>query len=271
MRLSKIPSEDQRLVRFCGKRKEMEKAEDLDPAPGSQLTSTSTLGNSMGTPRRSVIRPRSELFQNTFRGESDQHQPNGESHFYFNEPSIKPMVAKANSLTGQDYTLGLVRDKEVEMIWNHIYRHKKFNHTTRVPIWESNENRPSVIVTHKSNRLEDLDIDFDDIKVTSSEGDIEKIHNISKFNVQNPTIEIMQNLYFVDEVPLIDTLRNSFFAIWRTLPLGETVMGDYIRFCKDKSATLPRCWVGMTLKQTRWVTKSFAAFSKPSQAENISC
>ena len=109
----------------------------------------------------------------------------------------------------------------------------------------------------KQKRVEDLDrvldIDFDDIKVTSSEDDIEKMLDISKFNVQNPTIEMMHNLYFVDvdEVPFIDTLRNSFFADWRTLPLGETVMGDYIRFCHDKTATLPRSWMGMALKQTR--------------------
>ena len=257
MRLSKILSEDQRAVRFCGKRKEMERTEDLVPTVG-QPTFKATMENSMGTPRRSVIRPRSELFPNTFQGESDQHQPDGESHLQCIVNPMKPVAsAKANSLTGQDSTLGLVRDKEVEMIWRYIYRHKKFNHTTRVPFSESNQNRPCVIVTHKHKKVEDLDrvldIDFDDIKVTSSEDDIEKILNIGKFNVQNPTIEMMHNLYFVDvdEVPFIDTLRNSFFADWRTLPLGETVMGDYIRFCQDKTATLPRSWMGMALKQTR--------------------
>ena len=263
MRFVKIVSEDRPAVSFRGK--EMEKAEDLDPT-GSQPTSKSTIG----TPRRSVIRPRSELFQRsvirprselfrksvirprselfptTFRGESDQPLQDGESHIHFNEPNMKQVATKASSLT----TLGLVGEKEVEIIRKYIYRHKKFNNTTRVSFLESHQNRPSVIVTHKQKGV-DLHIDFDDIKVTSSEDDIEKMLNLSKFNVQNPTIESMHNLYFVDEAPFIDTLRNSFFAIWRTLPLGEIVMGDYIKFSQDKTATLPNYWMAMALKQTR--------------------
>ena len=221
MRLSKILSEDQRAVRFCGKRKEMEKTEDLGPTVG-QPTSKATMDNSMGPPRRSVIRPRSELFPKTFRDLSDQHQPHEESHLQCNMNPMRPVASvKANSLTGQNSSLGLVRDKEVEMMWNYIYRHKKFNHTTRVSFSESNQNRPSIIVTHKQKRVEDLDrvldIDFDDIRVTSSEDDIEKMLNISKFNVQNTTIEMMHNLYFVDvdEGPFIDTL------LIPSLPIGE--------------------------------------------------
>ena len=61
----------------------------------------------------------------------------------------------------------------------------------------------------------------------------------------------MYNLYFVDNVSYVDTLRKSFFAVWRTLPLGESVMADYIRFCQDKTATLPNYWTRMAVKQTR--------------------
>ena len=137
-------------------------------------------------------------------------------------------------------TLVFVGEKEREMIWNYIYRHKKFNHTKRVPFSESHQNRPSVIVGHKHIGEEDLgratDVDFHEISVPSFEDDLDELLNISKFNLQNPAIEMMYNLYFVDEAPLIDTLRNSFFANWRALPLGEVVMDDYIRFCKDKDA-----------------------------------
>ena len=64
----------------------------------------------------------------------------------------------------------------------------------------------------------------------------------------------MYNLYFVDEMPYahcIGMVRNSFFATWRTLPLGERVMADCIKFCQDKTATLPDYWMDMALKQTR--------------------
>ena len=101
-----------------------------------------------------------------------------------------------------------------------------------------------------------------------AEIDIEKMLNVSHFYLQKPTfdmynlyfvdevpydecIESMHNLYFADEATFIDTLRNSFFAIWRTLPLGEIVMGDYIKFSQDKTATLPNYWMAMALKQTR--------------------
>ena len=49
----------------------------------------------------------------------------------------------------------------------------------------------------------------------------------------------------------IGLFRNSFFATWRTLPLGERVMDDYIKFCQNKTATLPNYWIDMAFKQTR--------------------
>ena len=136
-------------------------------------------------------------------------------------------------------TLGLVGEKERELIWKYIYQHKKFNHTTRVPFSEPHQNRPSVIVGHKHIGVEDLErapvVDFQEISAPSFDDNLDELLNISKFNLQNPTsIEMMYNLYFVDEAPLIDTLRNSFFANWRTLPLGEVVMDDYIRFAKTR-------------------------------------
>ena len=76
---------------------------------------------------------------------------------------------------------------------------------------------------------------------------------IRNLNSQQQIID-MYNLYLVDEMPYahcIGMFRNSFFATWRTLPLGERVMGDYIKFCQDKTATLPNYWMDMTFKQTR--------------------
>ena len=214
MRLSEVLSEEERAVRFTGKRRkvEMERTRGDLGTGGSQQNVKSTLENLMGIPRRSVIRPRSELFLE----EVDQHRVDGESHVH------------------------CIGEKERELIWNYIYRHKKFNHTKRVPFSESHQNRPSVIVGHKHIGEEDLgratDVDFHEISVPSFEDDLDELLNISKFNLQNPAIEMMYNLYFVDEAPLIVTLRNSFFANWRALPLGEVVMDDYIRFCKDKAA-----------------------------------
>ena len=225
MRLSKVLSEEQRAVRFTGKRRkvEMERKHFLETGR-SQQTVESTLDNLKGgtPPRRSVIRPRSELFL-------DQHRLNGEPM----EDKRPPVAAKVSS------TLGLVGEKERELIWKYIYQHKKFNHTTRVPCSEPHQNRPSVIVGHKHIGVEDLDRapDFHEISVPSFDDNLDELLNISKFNLQNPTsIEMLYNLYFVDDAPLIVTLGNSFFANWRTLPLGEVVMDDYIRFCKDKAA-----------------------------------
>ena len=215
MRLSEVLNEEERAVRFTGKRRkvEMERSTGDLGTGGSQQNVKSTLENLMGIPRRSVIRPRSELFLETLQ--VDQHRVvDGESQLH------------------------CIGEKERELIWNYIYRHKKFNHTKRVPFSESHQNRPTVIIGHKHIGEEDLgratDVDFHEISVPSFEDDLDELLNISKFNLQNPAIEMMFNSYFVDEAPLIDTLRNSFFANWRTLPLGEIVMDDYIRFAKTR-------------------------------------
>ena len=180
MRLSEVLSEEERAVRFTGKRRKvgMERTTwDLGTG-GSQQNVKSTLENLMGIPRRSVIRPRSELFL-------DQHRLDRE-----------PVAAKVSS------TLGLVGEKERELIWKYIYQHKKFNHTTRVPCSEPHQNRPSVIVRHKQIGVEDLDrapdVDFHEISVPSFEDNLDELLDISKFNLQNPTIEMLYNLYFVD-------------------------------------------------------------------------
>ena len=230
MRLSKVLSEEQRAVRFTGKKRKMEMERNGVLETGRSQQIKSTLDNLMGgtPPRKSVIRPRSELFLETLR--VDQHRLDGEPM----EDKRPPVAAKVSS------TLGLVGEKERELIWKYIYQHKKFNHTTRVPCSEPHQNRPSVIVGHKHTGVEDLErapvVDFHEISVPSFEDNLDELLDISKFNLQNPTIEMMYNLYFVDEAPLIVTLRNSFFANWRALPLGEVVMDDYIRFCKDKAA-----------------------------------
>ena len=62
MRLSEVLSEEERAVRFTGKRRkvEMERTREDLGTGGSQQNVKSTLENLMGIPRRSVIRPRSE-------------------------------------------------------------------------------------------------------------------------------------------------------------------------------------------------------------------
>ena len=178
MRLSEVLSEEERAVRFTGKRRkvEMERTRGDLGTGGSQQNVKSTLENLMGIPRRSVIRPRSELFLETLQ--VDQHRVDGESQLH------------------------CIGEKERELIWNYIYRHKKFNRTTRVPFSESHQNRPTVIVRNKHIGEEDLgrapNVDFHEISVPSFEDDIEDLLNISKFNLQNLTIETMYNLYFVD-------------------------------------------------------------------------
>ena len=68
MRLGEVLSEEERAVRFTGKRRkvEMERTRGDLGTGGSQQNVKSTLENLMGIPRKSVIRPRSELFLETF-------------------------------------------------------------------------------------------------------------------------------------------------------------------------------------------------------------
>ena len=219
----------------------------------------------MEQPRRSVIRPRSELF----RVESDQNQSEEDTRLHTDQPKGDKNLMKRTESKGDLLTdvcmLGIARDEEKELIWRQIYLHKKFNKgITRVQSSEANANRPSVIVRHKSRcGKEDfdryLDLDFTDISSTTEPSlleediDIEEMRNIGNLNVQQQIID-MCNLYFVDEMPYaqcIDIFRHSFFSTWRTLPFGERVMADYIRFCQDKTATLPKYWTDMVLKQTR--------------------
>ena len=104
-----------------------------------------------------------------------------------------------------------------------------------------------------------MDLGFAEISSTTEpslleEGiNIEDMLNMRNLNLQQQIID-MSNLYFVDEMPYancIGLFRNSFFATWRTLPLGERVMDDYIKFCQNKTATLPNYWIDMAFKQTR--------------------
>ena len=157
--------------------------------------------------------------------------------------------------------LGMARDEEKELIWRQIYLHKKFNKgITRVQSSEANANRPSVIVWHKSKTGEEdldryLDLDFTDISSITEPSlleagiQIEEMRNMCNF----PIID-MYNLYLVDEMPhahCIGVFRDSFFATWRTLPLGERVMADYIKFCQDRTVAFPYYWFDMAFKQNR--------------------
>ena len=213
-------------------------------------------------PRRSVIQARSELF----RIESDLNQSDEDTQMHIDQPKVEKNLMKRVEREGDFLTdvrmLGMARDEEKELIWRQIYLHKKFNKgITRVQSSEANANRPSVIVRHKSRcGEEDLDrylnLDFTDASSNTEpsllEADID-IEEIRDFNFQEQITD-MYNLYFVDEMPYalsIGMVRNSFFATWRTLPLGERVMADCIKFCQDKTATLPDYWMDMALKQTR--------------------
>ena len=139
MRLSEVLSEEERAVRFVGKRRKVEMERTRGAVGGSKHVK-STLDNLMGLPRKSVIRPRSELFHETLQ--VDQHRVDGESHLH------------------------CIGEKERELIWNYIYQHKKFNRTTRVPFSETHQKRPSVIVRNKYIGEEDLgrapNVDFHD-------------------------------------------------------------------------------------------------------------
>ena len=258
MKLSEVLSRDQRSERFNGKRKRTESPESIGGPVGSQQAVASP-----EQPRRSVIQARSELF----RVESDLNQSDEDTQFHVDQPKVDRNLMKRVESEGDFLTdvhmLGMARDEEKALIWRQIYLHKKFNKgITRVQSSEANANRPSVIVRHKSRCVKedfDLDLDFTDISTTTEaalleEGiDMEEMLTICNLNVQQQIID-MYNLYFVDEMPYaqcIGMCRNSFFSTWRTLPFGEKVMSDYIRFCQDKTATLPNYWTDMVLKQTR--------------------
>ena len=257
MKLGEVLNRDQRSERFSGKRKrtEMESPESIaGPVAATQRQAVKSQ-DFMEQPRRSVIWARSELF----RVEPDLSDEENLLHIAL-PPRVETNLMK-RAASEEDFSMfGLTKGEEKELIWKHMYRHKKFNkQITILPSSEPNANRPSVIVRHRSKVVErDLDLDFNDISSTEpspleADIDIEEMLNVSDFNLQKPTFD-MYNLYFVDEVPYdecIGGFRNSFFAIWRTLPLGESAMGDYIKFCQDKTATLPNYWMGMALKQTR--------------------
>ena len=173
---------------------------------------------------------------------------------------MKRVASDGDFFTDKKFQFGIVGDDEKKIIWESIYQHKKFSQRTSrvIPSSEPDACRPSVIVRHESKAEKDLerllDLDFIDLSsvepTLEAEINIEEVLNISDFNLHDPTVE-MYNLYFVDNVSYVDTLRKSFFAVWRTLPLGESVMADYIRFCQDKTATLPNYWTAMAVKQTR--------------------
>ena len=212
--------------------------------------------------RRSVIQARSESFQ----VQSDLNQSDDDNPLHIHVPKMgKNLIKHAESKEGiltDVYLLKMARNEEKELIWRQIYLHKKFNKgITRVQSSEANANRPSVIVRHKSRcGKEDLDrylnLDFTDASSSTEPSLLEAgidIEEIRDFNFQEKITD-MYNLYFVDEMPYahcIGMVRNSFFATWRTLPLGERVMADCIKFCQDKTATLPDYWMDMALKQTR--------------------
>ena len=216
----------------------------------------------MEQPRRSVIHKRSESFQ----VDTDLNQSDDNDLQHIDQPKVdKNLMKHAESEEGiltDVYLLKMARNEEKELIWRQIYLHKKFNKgIARVPSSEANANRPSVIVRHKSRGgREDLDrylnLDFTDASINTEPSlleadiDIEEVHD---FNFQEQITD-MYNLYFVDEMPYahcIGMVCNSFFATWRTLPLGERVMADCINFCQDKTATLPDYWMDMAIKQTR--------------------
>ena len=257
MKLSEVLNRDQRSERFKGKRKrtEMESPEIIGGPVGSQHPV-------MEQTRRSVIQARSESFQ----VQSDLNQSDDDNPLHIHVPKMgKNLIKHAESKEGiltDVYLLKMARNEEKELIWRQIYLHKKFNKgITRVQSSEANANRPSVIVRHKSRcGKEDLDrylnLDFTDASSSTEPSLLEAgidIEEIRDFNFQEKITD-MYNLYFVDEMPYahcIGMVRNSFFATWRTLPLGERVMADCIKFCQDKTATLPDYWMDMALKQTR--------------------
>ena len=263
MKLSEVLSRDQRSERFSGKRKRTESPEILEGSAGSQQAVSSP--SLMEQPRSSVIQARSELSQ----VESYLNQTDEDTQLHIDGPRVDNNLMKEATREGDFLKdvcmLGMVRNEEKELIWRQIYLHKKFNKgIIRVQSSEANANRPSVIVRHKSKCGEEdldryLDLDITDISSTTEPSlleagiDIEEMLYIRNLNSQQQIID-MYNLYLVDEMPYahcIGMFRNSFFATWRTLPLGERVMGDYIKFCQDKTATLPNYWMDMTFKQTR--------------------
>ena len=264
MKLSEVLSKDQRSARFSGKRKRNEGRENLE-SPIEQRSAQSPLSIGEELPRRSVIRARSELFPNTPPIKPESNQSDEENSHCIEEQRndknmMKRVVSEGGFLTDKKFQFGIVGDDEKKIIWESIYQHKKFSQRTSrvIPSSEPDACRPSVIVRHESKAEKDLerllDLDFIDLSsvepTLEAEINIEEVLNISDFNLHDPTVE-MYNLYFVDNVSYVDTLRKSFFAVWRTLPLGESVMADYIRFCQDKTATLPNYWTAMAVKQTR--------------------
>ena len=101
-----------------------------------------------------------------------------------------------------------------------------------------------------------MDLDFtDDISSITEPSLLEAdIHMEEMLDIRNLQIIDMYNFYLVDEMPYalcIGMLRDSFFATWRTLPFGERVMADYIKFCQDKTVSFPNYWIDMAFKQTR--------------------
>ena len=256
MKFSEVLSRDQRSERFSGKRKRKESSEIIGGPAGCQQAVSSL----MKQPRRSVIQARSELFP----VESNLNESDEDTQLHIDGPKVDNLIQRARS-GGDIFTdvcmLGMVRDEEKELIWRQIYLHKKFNKgITRAQSSEANANRPSVIVWHISKNGEEdldryLDLDFTDISSITEPSLLEEaIHIEEMLNMCNFQIIDMYNLYLVDEMPYahcIGMFRDSFFATWRTLPMGERVMADYIKFCQDKTVTFPYYWFDMAFKQTR--------------------
>ena len=257
MKLSEVLNRDQRSKRFSGKRKRKESPEIIEVPAGCQQAVSSL----MKQPRRSVIQARSELFPvESNLNESDEH-----TQLHIDGPKVDKTLIKRAKSGGDIFTdvcvLGMVREEEKELIWRQIYLHKKFNKgITRVQSSEANANRPSVIVWRKSKTGEEdldryLDLDFTDISSITEPSLLEAGIQIEEMlNMCNFPIIDMYNLYLVDEMPhahCIGVFRDSFFATWRTLPLGERVMADYIKFCQDRTVTFPYYWFDMAFKQNR--------------------
>ena len=161
MKLGEVLNRDQRSERFSGKRKrtEMESPESIaGPVAATQRQAVKSQ-DLMEQPRRSVIWARSELF----RVEPDLSDEENLLHIAL--PRVETNLMKRAASEEDFLMFGLTKGEEKELIWKHMYRHKKFKkRITIVPSSEPNAMRPSVIVRHRSNVLDRyLDLDFNDI------------------------------------------------------------------------------------------------------------
>ena len=159
MKLSEVLNRDQRSKRFSGKRKRtgMESPESIaGPVAASQHQDVKS-PDLTETPRRSVIWARSEL------SGVEPDLSDVENLLDIAIPKVEINLMKRAASEEDFLMLGLTRGEEKELIWKHIYCHKKFDkRITRVPISELNELRSSVIVRHRSEVNGYLHLDFND-------------------------------------------------------------------------------------------------------------